>query len=193
MGTMKKIAGLAAAGAALLALSVPAHAVLVSYTFEATNDCGSQHPAFPACTIDGSPRIAKFDQTDTGGSFTFNGTDFPTIDGSEFWFSNTDGSIPLSWTYTPGAGDPLIRFWVIKQGNDAVVVHWDNICGATGLLEQMTVACADPMTGGTWNALNGWSHISFYDTGGTNVPEPGTLALLGLGLMGMGFARRRKS
>ena len=38
----------------------------------------------------------------------------------------------------------------------------------------------------------GWSKVAF-ETERVQVPEPGTLAIFGLGLVGLGFARRRKA
>jgi hypothetical protein len=50
---------------------------------------------------------------------------------------------------------------------------------------------------GTWgSSAHGLSHLTLYGIegdGDTQVPEPGSLALLGLGLAGMGMARRRKA
>lgn len=54
-----------------------------------------------------------------------------------------------------------------------------------------TTACA---TGGSATRANNWCIAGTADLRGTTVPEPGVLALVGLGLLGMGVSlRKRKS
>ena len=63
------------------------------------------------------------------------------------------------------------------------------------------VYALDPsISSGSWQFVNvfgrggGLSHIQLYGIpGGTTIPEPGTLALLGIGLLAAGVARRRKA
>ena len=65
--------------------------------------------------------------------------------------------------------------------------------------EWFVYSLQDLVSSGDWSFINnggtggGLSHLVLYASGERTVPEPGTLALLGLGLAGMGFATRRRS
>jgi hypothetical protein len=125
---------------------------------------------------------------------------FPTVDGNEFAVS-ANPQAAGTWTYTPGEGDPAVRFWVAKGGNEGFKLHWmvegttvGNACNG----DAYNLACLNlalSVTSGSWSTLGqGLSHMSWYDTGDVpNVPEPVTLALFGTGVLGLGIARRRRS
>ena len=183
------------AALALLALSLagltPAHAAFIQ-TIDG-NDCagvfgqGFENCAVPADAANGIPNttpiVVKFDFSTDGqvSATTFNSM-FPTIDGSEFSFSFT-GQGTGTWTYTPGAGDPALLAFVAKGGNAF------NLFSTLGDYTDVEFYTPNNASGGP----AGLSHLSFYDTGDMQLPEPGTLVLLGLGLLALGIAVRRRS
>jgi hypothetical protein len=66
---------------------------------------------------------------------------------------------------------------------------WQSTAGITGSLGRFRQSLGTPLTG-----ADGWNDETAIDFAFaiTAVPEPGTLALFGIGLLGMGLSRRKK-
>jgi len=182
---------LAAVAFAALVAASPANAAPTLIGQFSGNECGGQGGfsncyAFPTGTTGqgvgngtGSPAIFK---KNSDGSTDIS-TLFPTISGSEFSVNYTSATNSLSFTYTPGAGDPVVHYFAINQAGQTFL-YYDASPILSGSIALSSLFPNNP----------GWSHITFFDTGAPAVPEPATWAMMigGFGMMGAALRRRQK-
>jgi len=162
-----------------------------------------QGQSFQDCTWNGSPTIMKFNfggswavnPDEAGPGWDLDPNDGPTLtdidndpdtityslNGFTVTFSNTaDAPKHVSWTYDNSGS--LVTYWHVKYGGQDQWVVQGN---------------GQPVSSGTWLNDGGIgqsiSHITFFDSGQAQIPEPALLALLGLGLAGLVAVRGRKS
>ena len=94
----------------------------------------------------------------------------------KFWRSEiTSVHAPGTILYTRDAGGTTAAFTTSFGAGSLTYFGWDLF--AVGTLAQRT----------DWFSAIASTHVP------ARVPEPGTLAIMGLGLAGLGFARRKKA
>jgi hypothetical protein len=122
----------------------------------------------------------------------------PTDDSNLFNF--TGDALTGTYSYVGGLPQPSDVMFVLKSGDGTnLVAYLLAHPYGTGTYSSPFTKPPFPLEEGGASILHGISHISVYyrdgdgsgDEGGGKVPEPATLALFGLGLLGMSKLRRK--
>lgn len=102
------------------------------------------------------------------GGFDANSVDIMWEIAASFWTEYSEAVITIH--VGNGGADPDHFAWLITEGALGGTLEYDRLGGGGG----------------------GFSNIVLWGRGEVTVPEPGTLALLGIGLLGLGLSRRKR-
>lgn len=183
MKHLKTLAAITTLGVALLALSAPAAAAPVYCAAVSTtrNYMAVDDSQVSGCLGAGVGNIGQ-----TGDPWLASNPTWTNVSaGAGLVFGQTNGT--GTWSFNASMWDTNAELAIgFKFGTGNQPDEW------------FVYSLQDLVSSGNWQFFNiggrggGLSHLVLYARGERTVPEPGTLALLGLGLAGMGFATRRR-
>jgi len=118
------------------------------------------------------------DKSDNGGQINFLFDNSP---------NDPNGALTGAWKYIGSLTDPVV-YMSVKSGNQFALYKYDPT-RSDGLWSTENLAVGNGNNG--QGNIPGLSHLSFFGVEGREVPEPSSIALLGLGLLALAFKRKR--